>query len=115
MKTVNLTINSVCETHQLLDAKFYLKGFDVNESLTSDSTYRLFLSNNKNELEAINHGNVRQGISPFYIDIKRDPLSEGFYIPESKKLCPKFNFYLLQRIASGPTAVPEAVIKIEHK
>ncbi|MBL7909816.1 MAG: hypothetical protein JNJ41_02020 [Bacteroidia bacterium] len=95
MLSKKLTLGNVQETKQIFTRAFYARGFDVVEQLEKFPHFKLFFSNNPSELKAIGEGSSKSGVTPFFIDFKRDPDAKGYFIPESKKVCPKFDYYLL--------------------
>lgn len=111
MPNVKLQLFQVSKS--MFTASFYARGVDVLDNSGNFSDYRLFFSNNPAELISAMEGKLKETGSPFYIDFKRDPHSQGYFIPEAKKLCPKFDFYLL--VCFPPRSIQTVDFFFEYK
>lgn len=95
MQHTILYFNQITDSKTIFQKAFYPKGFDILISGPGYPQFRLYFSNNKKELENIVHENRSESI-PFFLDFKVDPYTNGsYFIPESKKRIPKFDFCIL--------------------
>lgn len=95
MQHTKLSFNQITEAKTIFRKAFYPKGFDILINGPDHPQFRLYFSNNKTELENVVKGKESE-MTPFFLDFKVDPYTNGsYFIPESKKRIPKFDYCIL--------------------
>lgn len=96
MKRVQLYINQVKDTKTIFFKSFHPLGIETSDQSDFPPDYKLYLSNNIDELISLKEGRSISDITPFFLDFHKDPDTRfGSFKPDSKKICPKFDYCLL--------------------
>lgn len=91
-----LEIGKIEDKSRVFKQSFYCRGFDI-EGLGDDyPQFRLYFSNNPDELKEILNNKSENSGSPVFIDFKVDPdTNSSYFVPERKKKIPSFKYTLL--------------------